>query len=195
MNLPRVNQPDRYIGLYVFDFGEHANVGYTAGEIATLLAQAEFSDGKAYEICRVDEDGLFFLRGLLGQSWQAEEVMAFLRGDAAKAQLDYQAIISLAESDPLNCAAELVLTEVYEFQLSHVTAIIYKSANANIVTQWLSRVGFDGGDEVMCGAEVRSQVMSEHNIRIANQLLTVISTYLDRPLPELVERIEQRVQR
>ena len=30
MNLPELEKPDKYVGLYIFDFGEHAGVGFTA---------------------------------------------------------------------------------------------------------------------------------------------------------------------
>ena len=37
MKLPKLERPDRYQGLYVFDFGDHAGVGFTAEEVAELL--------------------------------------------------------------------------------------------------------------------------------------------------------------
>ncbi len=195
MKLPRVHQPDRYLGLYVFDFGTHANVGYTAGEIAILLAHEEYADGKAYEISRVDEDGSLYLRGTTNFASRADEAIAFLRGDAEQAQLDYQAIVKHADGEPLPCRAALIVTRVYEYQLSHVTAISYGADDATLVAQWLVRVGFDGGDEVVCGAEVRNQVMSEQHIRIASRTLPVIPGYEKRSLPELIEVIDQRLQR
>ncbi len=195
MKLPRVHQPDRYPGLYVFDFGEYANVGYTASEIAMLLAHADYCDGQAYEICRVDEDGSLYLQGATTFASQAEEAMAFLRSDSEKAQLDYQSIVSKAESEPLPCRAELVLTRVYDYQLSHVTAIIYKAVDAVMVSRWLVRTGFGGGDEVVCGADVRAQVMSAQHIRIASRTLPVISSYLDRGIAGLIECIDQPLQR
>jgi len=195
MKLPRVHQPDQYLGLYVFDFGSYANVGYTAGEIVVLLAHESYSDGKAYEICRIDEDGSLYLRGATNLAPRSDEAIAFLRSDPGKAQLDYQSIISKADSHPLPCDVELILTRVYEFQLSHVTAIVYKSVDEAMVSHWLVRVGFNGGDEVVCGADVRSQVVSEQHIRIASQSLPMISCYHGRTLAELMESIDRRIQR
>ena len=37
MKLPKLDNPDRYKGLYIFDFGDHAGVGFTAEEVAELL--------------------------------------------------------------------------------------------------------------------------------------------------------------
>ena len=37
MKLPEVENAQRYIGLYVVDFGEHCGVGFTAQEGAELL--------------------------------------------------------------------------------------------------------------------------------------------------------------
>jgi hypothetical protein len=37
MELPKLQKPDRYVGLYVFDFGGQVSVGFTAEEVAELL--------------------------------------------------------------------------------------------------------------------------------------------------------------
>ena len=46
MKLPQLTDPDRYEGLYVFDFGEQCAVGYTASEIAVLLESERYRNGK-----------------------------------------------------------------------------------------------------------------------------------------------------
>ena len=32
MKLPELKKPDKYVGLYVVDFGDHSGVGFTAAE-------------------------------------------------------------------------------------------------------------------------------------------------------------------
>ena len=39
MKLPKLQTPEKYVGLYVFDFGDHAGVGFTADEVAELAGQ------------------------------------------------------------------------------------------------------------------------------------------------------------
>ena len=42
MDLPELEQPTRYEGLYIYDCGEWCAVGYTAAEIAVLLESDEY---------------------------------------------------------------------------------------------------------------------------------------------------------
>lgn len=37
MKLPPLQDPEKYTGLYIFDFGDHISVGYTADEVAIFL--------------------------------------------------------------------------------------------------------------------------------------------------------------
>ena len=64
MKLPKLEKPDRYQGLYVFDFGDHAGVGFTAEEVAELLDSERYKEGKAYKIQRAFPDGRMELRAV-----------------------------------------------------------------------------------------------------------------------------------
>ncbi len=50
MHLPELDTSEKYVGLYVFDFGDRAGVGFTAEEVAELLESERFRDGKVYKI-------------------------------------------------------------------------------------------------------------------------------------------------
>ena len=63
MNIPRVNQPERYAGLFIYDFGDHVSVGYTAEEIDVLTRSELHKSGSAYQIYRVTDGGAMELRG------------------------------------------------------------------------------------------------------------------------------------
>ena len=56
MKLPELEKPEKYVGLYIFDFGDHVGVGFTAGEVAELLESEKYRDGKVYRI-PVNDDG------------------------------------------------------------------------------------------------------------------------------------------
>ncbi|MBM4025140.1 MAG: hypothetical protein FJ280_06975, partial [Planctomycetes bacterium] len=64
MKLPRLEKPDRYQGLYVFDFGDHTGVGFTAEEAAELLESERYKEGKVYKIQRAFPDGRMELRAV-----------------------------------------------------------------------------------------------------------------------------------
>ena len=49
MKLPKLENPDRYQGLYVFDFGDHADVGFTVEEVAELLDSERYKEGKVLQ--------------------------------------------------------------------------------------------------------------------------------------------------
>ena len=57
MELPKLQKPDKYIGLYIFDFGDHCAVGFTAPEIAELLESETYRHGKVYKIHRAYPNG------------------------------------------------------------------------------------------------------------------------------------------
>ncbi|MHC4372497.1 MAG: hypothetical protein ACYSW8_33260 [Planctomycetota bacterium] len=50
MKLPKLEDNEKYVGLYVFDFGDHAGLGFTAREVAELLESEKYKNGKAYKI-------------------------------------------------------------------------------------------------------------------------------------------------
>ena len=44
MTIPSLEQPERYSGLYVFDFGQWTAVGYTADEVERLLESEAYRE-------------------------------------------------------------------------------------------------------------------------------------------------------
>ncbi len=64
MKLPKLQKPERYVGLYIFDFGEHTGVGFTAQEVAELLESEKYKNGKVYKIHKAYPDGKLELKGV-----------------------------------------------------------------------------------------------------------------------------------
>ena len=85
MKLPRLNHPELYQGLYVFDFGDRVAVGYTAEEIEMMLMK--YRDGRAYKIHRATPQGELALRGRSHVDTSLEEAMLFFRDSAEKAAI------------------------------------------------------------------------------------------------------------
>ncbi len=50
MKLPKLEKPEKYVGLYIFDFGNHVGAGFTAREVAELLESYKYKDFKFYKI-------------------------------------------------------------------------------------------------------------------------------------------------
>ena len=57
LKLPKVDNSDKYVGLYVVGLGDQCSVGYTAEEVATLLESEKFTDVHVYKIYRAQPDG------------------------------------------------------------------------------------------------------------------------------------------
>ena len=75
MKLPDVQNPSKYIGLYIIDFGDHTGLGFTAREVAELLESEKFKDVKAYKIYNACPDGKMELKGLRKELLQLESCM------------------------------------------------------------------------------------------------------------------------
>jgi hypothetical protein len=135
MRLPKLEEPDRYAGLYVVDFGDHAGVGFTAGEVAELLESERYKDCKVYKIHRAYPDGRLELKGVTNQTFQLEAGMCFYAQGEDQARDDYQRLINLAVTHRLPCTAKVHLARYADD--SFVTAIIYPAEYDEEISSWL----------------------------------------------------------
>jgi hypothetical protein len=135
MKLPKLERPDQYVGLYVFDFGDHAGVGFTAQEVAELLESERYKDCKVYKIHKAYPDGRLELKGVPSQTFQLEAGMFFYAQDEGQARDDYNRLINLAVAHRLPCKAKVHLAKVADD--SFVTAIIYPAEYDGEVSSWL----------------------------------------------------------
>lgn len=195
MKLPPLAQPERYVGLFVYDFKTHVSVGYTAVEIRYLRESAEFRNGTAYEIYRVTDGGGFELRGALDQRLHEKEAICFLRRDAADARADYDSLKRGADAAPLPFVAEIVLAKVYAFDPPETSALIYPASVTHLVSRWLGMRQFAGGDRVVCGIEVHSRLISSDAVRIASVHPRTAIDCHDRTLEEVMQTVHLAVQR
>lgn len=148
LKLPALAEPQRYAGLYIFDFGDHVSVGYTAREIGFLLESDEYKSGKVYKIHRAAADGTLEIRGLGRPHFAAEQTMLFVRHDPAAARADFDVLSKQAEDHSPPCPAKLELVELGGSPPAHATVLIYAAADSQELGAWLNAVGFAGGDFV-----------------------------------------------
>ncbi len=146
IKLPKVEAPERYTGLYVFDFGDQAAVGYTADEIAVLLESGRHRDGKVYRIHRALPDGTMELEGVPRARFEAEDGVFFYRADAAKARQDFQELSRLAEASSPPCRMKTHLARLEGEPVVHVTAMMFPAEYTHDVSAWLKEIGYRGGD-------------------------------------------------
>jgi hypothetical protein len=135
MKLPKLQSPDKYVGLYVFDFGDHAGIGFTAEEVAELLDSEKFKNGKVYKIYRAYPDGTMELKGVRAEIFQLEAGMFFYTDNPQTAQADYKNLINLAVRTSPPCRTKVHLAE-YDID-KYAVAIIYPAEYDDEVSRWL----------------------------------------------------------
>lgn len=172
MRLPPLECPDRYRGLYIYDFGEWTAVGYTAEEIAILLEDAESRGGHIYKIHRAYPDGQLELKGVAPERFELESGLFFYRGDLSAARADYHDLCARAD-EAFPCRAFVHLADRGGDALPgrYVTAVIYPSEYDDEVARWMLDRGYAGGDWAEGGIshvtnyyEERSEILARHQI-------------------------------
>jgi hypothetical protein len=135
MRLPKLEKPDKYVGLYIFDFGDHVGVGFTADEVAELLESEKYGDGKVYKIHRAYPDGKLELKGVPAERFQLEAGMFFYAPDLETARQDFDRLFNLAVTSSPPCRAKLHLARHSDDKF--VVALIYPAEYDDEVSAWL----------------------------------------------------------
>lgn len=135
MKLPEVKNGERYVGLYVVDFGDHSGVGFTADEVAELLDSEKFKHVKVFKIHKAYPDGRMELKGVRPEIFQLEKGMFFYSQDIETARDDYKRLVDLAigEAPPGRAKVHLAKYDDDKF----VTALIYPAEYDDEFSRWL----------------------------------------------------------
>jgi hypothetical protein len=135
MKLPKLEKPDRYVGLYVVDFGDHSGVGFTAQEVAELFESERYKDCKAYKIHRAYPDGRLELKGVRREIFQLEAGMFFYSADIDTARDDYKRLVKLGVETELPCKAKVHLAKFSDDKFA--VALIYPAEYDDEISTWL----------------------------------------------------------
>jgi len=136
MELPKLEKSEKYVGLYIFDFGDHTGVGFTAQEVAELLESEKYADGKVYKIHRAYPDGKLELKGVPAETFELEAGMFFYSSDREDSRRDFKRLINLAVRTAPPCRAKVHLARGADE--SFVAALIYPAEYDDEVSSWLS---------------------------------------------------------
>ena len=135
MKLPELEKPDKYVGLYIFDFGDHVGVGFTAEEVAELLESERYKNGKVYKIHKAYPDGKLELKGVQAGVFQLESGMFFYSHDLDTAKGDFKRLVGLAVKTSPPCRAKVHLAKYNDDKFA--VAIIYPAEYDDEVSLWL----------------------------------------------------------
>jgi len=135
MKLPELEKPEKYVGLYIFDFGDHTGVGFTAEEVAELLESEKYKHGKVYKIHKAYPDGRLDLKGVPSETFQLEAGMFFYSSELQTARRDFKGLVNLAVKSSPPCRAKVHLAKYGDDKL--VVALIYPAEYDGEFSTWL----------------------------------------------------------
>ncbi len=135
MELPKLQKPDKYVGLYVFDFGSQVSVGFTAEEVAELLESEKYKHGKVYKIHRAYPDGRLELKGVPADTFQLEAGMFFYSSVLDVARRDFSELVKLAVKTAPPSRAKIHLAKYDDNDF--VVALIYPAEYNDEFSRWL----------------------------------------------------------
>jgi len=140
MKLPEIKNSEKYIGLYVVDFGGHSGVGFTAEEVAELLESEKFKDVKVYKIYKAYPDGKIELKGVPSETFELEMGMFFYETNEAAARGDYKKLISSAVKITPPTKAKVHLAKYSDDKFA--TVMIFPAEQNDEVSRWLLDVDY-----------------------------------------------------
>ncbi len=193
MKLPKLQKPEKYVGLYIFDFGDHAGVGFTAEEVAELLESEKYKHGKVYKIHRAYPDGRLELKGLPSQTFQLEAGMFFYSNALETARDDFKKLVGLAVGTAPPCRAKVHLVQYSNDKFAVV--LIYPAEYNDEVSSWLldgqyktSGAAEGGIEAVQRYYDYKPEILDRHQ-------LFVKSESISRTGQELLAGLKLAVQR
>ena len=140
MKLPEIKNPDKYVDLYIVDFGDRSGVGFTADEVAQLLESEKFKNVKVYRIYNAYPDGRMELKGVPNEIFQFEAGMFFYEFDETITQGDFKRLINSAVSTVPPAKAKVHLAK-YD-NAKFVTALIFPAEYNNEFSRWLINIDY-----------------------------------------------------
>jgi hypothetical protein len=195
MKLPPLHEPNRYVGLYVYDFGDHASVGYTAEEIEILLTSDAHRGGKAYRIYRIDDRGQVELQGVSAGQLCGEDILVFACRDKNRAADEFSALSKLAGRQPPPCSARLELVDLPDLDPPHAVCLRFPRYAAEQISRWLTNAKFGGGDVVLGGQETLTAYREAGPAPIAAYVVQGDKSHQPRTRDEVFAAIHETLQR
>ena len=193
MELPKLKNSEKYIGLYIFDFGDHTGVGFTAEEVAELLESEKYKHNKVYKIHRAYPDGTLELKGVPAQNFQLEAGMFFYSNALESSRIDFKKLAGLADKIPPPCRAKVHLSKYDDDK--YVVALIFPAEYDDEFSSWLldGQYNTSGAVEGGIGA-VQRYFDDEPEILDRHQLFSK-SELRSRTGRELLDGLKLAVQR
>ena len=193
MKLPPLENPSRYAGLYVADFGASVAVGYTAEEVALLLESERYATAKVYRIHNARPDGTLELTAVPRERFLLEAGLFFYSRDLDAARRDFEYLSDLAGRDRLPCRARLFLGVLDDTRLPGVVGLAYPAEYDQDVSRWMLE------HQIAIGAHADGGIRRLETIRRAATVIDSAQLQsggrASRSREEVLASVEQAIQR
>ena len=169
MKLPQIKNADKYVDLYVVDFGDHSGTGFTADEVAELLESEKFKDVKVYRIYKAYPDGKMELKGVPSGIFQLEAGMFFYEFNETAAGGDFKKLISSAVKMAPPAKAKVHLAKYSDEKFA--VALIFQAELNDQFSRWLLDIDYKTAGPAEGGIEAvkryyadAPQVLERHQL-------------------------------
>lgn len=193
MRLPELKKPKKYVGLYVFDFGDHAGVGFTAEEVAELLESEKYKNGKVYKIHKAYRNGRLELKGVPNERFQLEAGMLFYSSELPTARRDFEGLVNLAVKSSPPSRAKVHLAKYSDDKFA--VALIYPAEYDDEFSSWLldGRFKTGGAAEGGIGAvqnyyDQKPEILQRHQLFSQTEVISRTGSELLASLKMAVQR-------
>lgn len=193
MNLPELKNAEKYIGLYVVDFGDSSSTGFTADEVAEIMDSEKFTDAKVYKIYNAHPDGRLEIKGVPGDTFQLEMGMFFYAPDQTTAKANYDRLISIAVSDAPPSRAKVHHAKYSDG--SFVTALIYPAEYNDEFSKWLLDADYKTTGQVIGGISAVNEYYRQTPEVIERHQLLDNSKIISKTGEQLLTSLKLAVQR
>ena len=193
MKLPKLQDSQKYTGLYIVDFGDHTGVGFTTEEVAEILESEEYQHCKVYKIHRAYPDGKLELKGVPAQTFQLEAGMFFYSQDMETSKEDFNKLSELAVKASPPCRAKVHLSKYNDDKF--VVALIYPAEYDDEFSSWLLDGKYKTNGAAEGGVEAVQRYYDIKPEILDRQQLFAESKLISRTGQELLAGLKTAVQR
>ncbi len=193
MNLPELQQPGKYVGLYIFDFGAHTGVGFTAQEVAELLESERYKNCKVYKIHRAYPDGRLEIKGVRNEIFQLEAGLFFYSADESTARADFKRLTDLAIRTAPPCRAKVHLAKLNVDKF--IVALIYPAEYDDEVSSWLLDIDYKTAGFTEASSEAVTRYYDSNCEILARHQLFEKTEFESRTGEQLLANLKIAVQR
>ena len=193
MKLDKIQNSQRYVGLYIVDFDDHNAIGYTADEVAMLLESERYSNIKIYKIYNAQPDGTIELKAMPTELFQIEKGMFFHSSTEDQANKDFKNLqnIAISHTPPTRAIAKLAKVS----DQSYITALIYPAEADDEISAWLLKANYKTQGPIEAGTEAVTKFYNMDTQTLDSQQIFSASSHISRTPDEVYSTIKIAMQR